>query len=107
MKKGKVSLPKYGVRKKMIPRKGRPIEFGYNSRPKPNAGRIFKKEDKTVYETKEFKGTLTTKDIEAISLAKLAESIGSYPIETVKLLLKDYRKGAKHLAEEELARREG
>jgi len=108
MKKGKVSLPKYGVRRrKMIPRKNsRPLVFVRDVRDVPNAGKLIRKENKTVFETKEEKFTPETKNFEDIPIKELTEKIGGFSDKDLKILLKDYRKGAKRLAEEEIAKRE-
>lgn len=101
-------MPKFGVRKKMIPRKGKMLEF-IKATDKPNAGKIFikKKEDKTIYETKEEKHQpATTKDFSGLSIPKLKDQISTFTKEELENLInKDERKGAVILAKEELAKR--
>jgi hypothetical protein len=103
-----VPLAKFGVRKKLIPRKGKQLEF-IRATDKPNAGKIFikKKEEKTVYETKEEKHQPgTTKDFSDVSIPKLKNQITTLTKEELEnIIRKDERKGAVNLAKEELAKR--
>jgi len=109
LKRHSLPLAPFGVRKKMIPRKSRPLVFVRDVKEKPDAGKIFfKKQEKAVIETKEEKhAPKETKDFSGLSISKLKDAIKDFSLTDLADLLKDERVSAVRLAKEELKRREG
>jgi hypothetical protein len=110
LKRNAVPLPKFGIRKKMIPRKfSKPLEFIRDTKEKPDAGKIFiRKQEKTVYETKEEKHQPEeTKSFIDVPISKLKTMNGGFTKAARDVLLKDERVSAVRLAQEELKKREG
>jgi hypothetical protein len=95
-----VPLPPFGVRKKLLPRKdSKPLELLRPAEVKPDAEKIFIKEEKKIYETKEEK---------YVPISKLRDLVVKLSNEQLKAIIAtDERSTAKELANKELKKREG